>query len=152
MGDSDKTKEELLAEIAALRAKMEAGSADAGAEPSEPKSSDTSDTGITRREVLATAWVAPVILTVPLAASVSPRAFAQPATSVPTVTPPTSAPTTAPTLTPPTAAPTAVPAPPTSFPTAAPTAGPPVTVAPPTAFPTVAPEPIPVEISGFDIS
>ncbi|EED35014.1 conserved hypothetical protein [Luminiphilus syltensis NOR5-1B] len=124
MSDSDKTKEELLAEIAALRAKMNADDA--------PDESDTGGSGLTRREVLSTAWVAPVILTVPLGGMVAPnRAQAQ--TPAPTV------PATAPL---PTAAPGAVPQPPTPAPTLT-----------PTAFPTVATaEPIPVEISDFDIS
>ena len=140
MSDSNKTKKELLAEIEALRAKLDGT-------PSERELDTGSQTkgGITRRDILATAWVAPVILTVPLGASFSQRAQAQ-------VTPmPTSASTSAPpTMTPtnmPTSAPT-VPA--TSAPTLPPTSGP--VTAPPTAFPTAAANVIPVEISDFDVS
>ena len=72
MSDSNKTKKELLAEIEALRAKLDGT-------PSERELDTGSQTkgGITRRDILASAWVAPVILTVPLGASFSQRAQAQ---------------------------------------------------------------------------
>jgi outer membrane biosynthesis protein TonB len=58
MSDSGKSKEQLIEELKALRAQSEAGN------DQEPSGS-SSGTGITRRDVLS-AWVAPVILTVPL--------------------------------------------------------------------------------------
>jgi len=144
MSDSDKTKQELIAEIEALRAKL-GDAPDAGS----PDAATGSKGGLTRRDVLASAWVAPVILTVPLGAAVAPnRAQAQPPTGAPTTSPTVSP--TSPTALPPTTSPTLAPTTaPTTAPSAVPTAAP--TVAP-TAFPTVAAGAIPVEISEFDIS
>ena len=172
MSDSKKTKKELLAELAALRAQLDAGDASSSAEDDAKREGS----GLTRRDVLASAWVAPVILTVPLGASVvSPQAHAQgpgttpaptplPTLNLPTPVPtprpttqPTPAPTPRPTLSPTPISPTPLPTPisPTPLPTPAPT--PPVTAAPPTpvaptAFPTAAPSVIPVELSEFEIS
>lgn len=135
MSDSKKTKKELLAEIEALRARLgdEAPAPTVGAV-------DGVREGMTRREILASAWVAPIILTVPLGASlaVSPqRANAQ--TGAPTTAPaPTSSPT-----------PAATPQPPTNAPVMPPTSAP---SSVPTAFPTATTRSvIPVEISEFDI-
>lgn len=147
MSDSRKTKKELIAELEALRAKMQASQA----EDSTPDAGDDNGAGMTRRDVLAAAWVAPIILTVPLGASVvSSKAHAQ-STSVPTIGPvPTQAPTSRPTLSPtvstnvPTNAPTGA-----RPPTAAPTTAPPTAF--PTAFPTAAPEIVPVELSDFKV-
>ena len=61
MSDSKKTKKQLIDELNALRAKMDPA-ATKGAADSEGAGQTT---GLTRRDVL-TAWVAPVILTVPL--------------------------------------------------------------------------------------
>lgn len=58
MSDSEKTKEQLIEELKALRSRDQA---DAGA--GSPDSA--SGAGLTRRDVLS-GWVAPVILTVPL--------------------------------------------------------------------------------------
>lgn len=126
MSDSKKTKKELIAELEALRAKM------GGKQADEPASEPTATgDGLTRRDILATAWVAPIILTVPLGAAISQRAQAQggtPGTSQPT-SQPTAQPTSSPTQL------TAAPQPPTSFPTAA-----------------GSDNAIPVELSDFDIS
>ena len=123
MSDSSKTKRELIAELEALRAKLRA--------PADEPPLDGDVSGVTRRDLLESAWVAPVVLSVPLAVGalgVSHDAAAQPATPAPTPVP-------APTMTPTTGD------------------GPPApTPAPPTAFPTAAPGVIPVEISNFDIS
>jgi hypothetical protein len=119
MSDSKKTKKELLAELAALRAQLDAGDASSSTEEETKREGS----GLTRRDVLASAWVAPVILTVPLGASVvSPQAQAQVTTPAPTPISPT---------------PPTPPAPPTPA---------------PTAFPTAAPSVIPVELSEFEIS
>lgn len=140
MVDSSKTKKELIAELEALRAKLRA--------PADEPPLDGDAPGVTRRDLLESAWVAPVVLSVPLAVGalgVSHNAAAQP--PEPATTP---APTLSPTTTPTTPAPTMGVGPgpaPTPLPTSAPTAS-----APPTAFPTAAPGVIPVEISNFDIS
>ena len=120
MSDSKKTKKELLAEIEALRAKL-------AAEPPAPgpEATDEPRSGLTRRDVLASAWVAPIILTAPLGASVSQRANALEHTPAPTTYIGTPAPT--------------------GRPTRSPTGA-------PTAFPTATPDVIPVEISEFDVS
>lgn len=143
MSDSKKSKKELLAELEALRSKLGVKQAKQD-DPTEAKTS-----GITRRDVLSAAWVAPVILTVPLA-GMAPKAQAQ-APTVPTPFPssipeptemPTMMPTSRPTEMP--TQPLQTPAPATSAPTA------PVPTAFPTATPTVA-DVIPVELSDFDI-
>lgn len=144
MSDSKKSKKELMAELEALRAKMRV-------QQDETAASQKDDgNGMTRRDVLSAAWVAPVILTVPLA-GVAPKVQAQPIPSVPI-------PTDQPTM-----MPTDVPTPmPTDVPTMMPTDRPPQTPEPsipattpptsaPTAFPTAAASVIPVELSDFDI-
>ena len=115
MSDSSKTKRELIAELEALRAKLRA--------PADEPPLDGDVSGVTRRDLLESAWVAPVVLSVPLAVGalgVSHDAAAQPEPATP--------------------APTIGDSPPAPTP------------APPTAFPTAAPGVIPVEISNFDIS
>ena len=118
MSDSEKTKQELINELEALRAKMNGKKTDEPASGAAP----TGD-GLTRRDILAASWVAPVILTVPLGTAISQRAQAQGGTPGAPTSAPTTVATSAPTL----------PAP-TSFPTAAGSG------------------PIPVELSDFDIS
>ncbi len=72
MSDSEKTKQELINELEALRAKMN------GKQTDEPVSGAApTGGGMTRRDILAASWVAPVILTVPLGAVISQRAQAQ---------------------------------------------------------------------------
>ena len=117
MSDSSKTKRELIAELEALRAKLRA--------PADEPPLDGDVSGVTRRDLLESAWVAPVVLSVPLAVGalgVSHDAAGQ--------------------LTPGT----------TPAPTITPSIGPPAPTPAPTAFPTAAPGVIPVEISNFDIS
>ncbi len=146
MSDSEKTKQELINELEALRAKMNGKKTDEPASGAAP----TGD-GMTRRDILAASWVAPLILTVPLGTAIVQRAQAQGGTGTPQV--PTSAPTQQPT-----SAPTQ-PRPPGTG-TSAPTLPAPTTVATsaptlpaPTSFPTAAGSgPIPVELSDFDIS
>ncbi len=164
MRDSRKTKKQLIEELNALRNEKVASIA---------SGKEAEKGGMTRREILS-AWVAPVILAVPMA----PRmALAQdtndgdpPITAITSGPPLTVSPTAPPTAFPPpltvspTAPPTAFPPPLTVSPTAPPTAfPPPLTVSPtaaptvfptaaPTAFPTAAPtQMIPVEISEFDV-
>ena len=164
MSDSEKTKQELINELEALRAKMN------GKQTDEPVSGAApTGGGMTRRDILAASWVAPVILTVPLGAVISQRAQAQSPTPAPTSAP-TQQPTSAPTA-PTTASPPHHHRVPTSShrttnrrhhahhqppsPPSAPTQPVPTTVAtsPPTSFPTAAGSgPIPVELSDFDIS
>ena len=130
MTDSEKTKAELIAELAALRAQLNGPALSA---PSND-GADDDPLAFSRRDLLGSAWVAPIVLSVPLglgAMSASQSALAQP----PGTLAPTSAPPTAPT-----SAPTSG-----INPTAAPTAA-------PTAFPTAAPGVIPVDISNFDIN
>lgn len=118
--DEKKTKEELLAEVDDLRRELAARGTGVGTEDEEAQSQPAFARPMTRRTALST-WVAPVILSIPLAAVSRPRAAqAQPPTSVGPTLPPTFAPTVRPTL------------PPTLVPTLAPTLA-------PTAFPTVAP-------------
>jgi hypothetical protein len=142
MSDGRKTKKELIEELKLLRAKMKDSDTDniTGVDYAD----DHSPTGLTRRDVLG-AWVAPVILTVPLV----PRdVVAQgangpaPILGVPTVSPTVISPTMNPTVINPTMNPTVNP---TVVPTGSPTAS-------PTAFPTVSPTMvIPVELSEFEI-
>lgn len=171
MSDSKKTKKQLIDELNALRAQMDpAGSKSAAeAEGSAGGQNSGQTSGLTRRDVL-TAWVAPVILTVPLmprmAAAAQPGNRVQgtptqvPGTVFPTPTfQPTRSPTSQPTGTPtsqptgsPTGSPTGQPTPgltPAPAPTSIPTSTPTTT---PTAFPTVTPTAvIPVELSEFKI-
>lgn len=168
MSDSEKTKEQLIEELKALRSRDQA---DAGA--GSPDS--VSGMGLTRRDVLS-GWVAPVILTIPLIprsgmaaadggnipgadfAAFPTRLVAQvdgpvgaPGTSSPSFSPtnttnsPTSAPTPKPTGAP-TLSPTRIPStpsttpPPTSAPTPKPTVAPTSAPTPkPTTAPTTAP-------------
>lgn len=128
MTDSEKTKAELIAELAALRAQLNGPALSA---PSND-GADDDPLAFSRRDLLGSAWVAPIVLSVPLglgAMSASQSALAQPpGTLAPTSgINPTSAPTSG------------------INPTAAPTAA-------PTAFPTAAPGVIPVDISNFDIN
>ncbi|MDG1389158.1 MAG: hypothetical protein P8L70_00510 [Halioglobus sp.] len=160
MSDSEKTKQELINELEALRAKMNGKKTDEPASGAAP----TGD-GMTRRDILAASWVAPLILTVPLGTAIVQRAQAQGGTGTPQV--PTSAPTSVPTQPRPTStsaptlpAPTSAPTQPRPPGTSAPTLPAPTTVATsaptlpaPTSFPTAAGSgPIPVELSDFDIS
>lgn len=84
-GEGKKTKKELLQELEELRAKL--GERGTG--------SESRGSGVPRRTVLKTAWVAPVILSipVPLSADVSPP-------SAPTTMSPTNNPTRSPTNSP----------------------------------------------------
>ena len=160
MSDSKKTKKQLIDELTALRAKMDSAGSKGAAEAEDAADGQNigQTTGLTRRDVL-TAWVAPVILTVPLmprmAAAASrpgnqlqgtifpsqfPTQFpSQFPTQIPATLSPTNSPTGSPTLRP---TPGLTPAPvPTSSPTSS-----------PTAFPTVTPTAaIPVELSEFKI-
>jgi hypothetical protein len=168
MSDSRKTKKELIEELKALRSKAEVSGA--GDQTHAGDTDDGSPSGVTRRDVLS-AWVAPVILTVPLV----PRdVVAQTVRGVPTVEPtqtptqlePTQSPTQPLQTANPTGGPTAIPtqsptgiptAMPTQSPTGAPTGSPTgvptaVPTQSPTAFPTVSPTTvIPVELSEFEI-
>lgn len=76
MSDSKKTKKDLLAEIEALRAKLDELKAVAGSEWTE----HADDDGITRREAVV-GWVAPVVLSIPLAGHMS-SAEAEPRASI----------------------------------------------------------------------
>ena len=60
MSDSKKSKKQLIAELEALRSKVRATQA----EDSTPGAGEGDRAGMTRRDVLAAAWVAPIILTV----------------------------------------------------------------------------------------
>ena len=140
MSDSGKTKQQLIDELNALRAKMDpaAGKSTAEAEGAAGGQSKGQTTGLTRRDVL-TAWVAPVILTVAL----MPRMAAAGVPPPPTPSP-------VPTQIPATLSPTPAPAP-TVSPTPRPSPAPAPTLSP-TAFPTVTPTAvIPVELSEFKI-
>lgn len=157
MNDSRKTKQQLIEELKALRAK--AGATDTQIKSDKGDIGDDSSGSITRREVLS-AWVAPVIMTVPLSGPLLPRsALAQSPTFAPTPYPSLS-PTPLPTFAAPTPLPTfAAPTPqpttrPTPAPTPKPTPSPSVTPTPaPTAFPTVSPTTsIAVELSEFEVN
>ena len=156
MSDSNKTKEQLIEELKALRGQASAGTGDGA---------DTSDatTGLTRREILS-GWVAPVILTVPLVprsgraqsqgndpdadvVGFPTRLNAQVDNPAGTTQFPTGFPTQSPTNFPtnvPTAFPTNFPTnvPTTSVPTQSPTSSP---TQSPTAFPTQAPTQAPTQ-------
>ena len=132
MSDENKTREELLEELRALRAQVQqdepAASADTAPRPKE---------GMTRREALETAaWVAPVILSVSLSGTPAQAQRSQRFARGPMVPTPMSVPT--------------------SFPTSFPTPMPVPTASPtsfPTSFPTsMAPTPVvPVELQTFKI-
>jgi hypothetical protein len=146
MSDSSKTKKQLIEELQALRKKVE------GETANEASSGGKAERGITRREVIS-GWVAPVILTVPLASRMAEAQPVPEGTTTIAPTPPTPAPTPP---TPVTTAPTPEPTPPTPAPTlqAPPTPEPspptpvPTTQAPPTPVPTTV---IPVELTEFDV-
>jgi len=182
MSDSEKTKEQLIEELKALRSRDQAG---AGAGSSD----SVSGAGLTRRDVLS-GWVAPVILTVPLIprsgmaaaeggnlpgadfAAFPTRLVAQadgpvgePATSSPSFNPsfvPTASPSIVPTGSPtgtPTGTPTPKPtisatSPPTPKPTSVPTPKPTnVPTSAPTSTPTSSPTvTIPVELTEFEVN
>jgi hypothetical protein len=75
MSDSKKTKQELLAELEALRAELDALKTVPDKDVTEP-----AHDGITRREAIA-GWVAPVVLSIPLAGHLS-SAEAEPRASI----------------------------------------------------------------------
>lgn len=154
-GDDTKTREELLAEIDALKAKLERQGSEAGKPLSEKLSAPVFSVPLTRRGALAS-WVAPVILSLPVLGTVLRPGTAYAADGNDDTTPPnpTAQPVASPTSQPvanPTAVPSATPtsvgrciANPTAKPTAKPTVKP--SVAPtaaakpkPTFTPTVAP-------------
>jgi len=148
-GNDTKTKEQLLAEIAALKeqlARREALAGEASAAASPPLESKATEDKLaapsapvfaapmTRRQSIVS-WVAPVILSLPVVQAVG--AVIKPGTAQAQVTDdlvPLPVPTAKPTATP-TAAPTIKKAVPTAKPTAKPTAAP---TAKPTAAPTAA--------------
>ena len=75
MNDSGKTKNELISELEALRAKL---NEPAPSRPLDDAADDSS--GLSRRDLLGSAWVAPIVLSVPLglsALSTSQSAVAQ---------------------------------------------------------------------------
>lgn len=129
-GSDKKSREQLLAEIEALRQQLAAREAQGDKHSPGDSSSPSLSRPITRREAL-TAWVAPVILSVPIVAALhSETARGQPAP--PSPSPPTAPPTPSPPS----------PSPPTGAPTLAPTLAPtpsPPTPSPPTGAPTLAP-------------
>jgi hypothetical protein len=177
MSDSDKTKEQLIEELKALRGQSETGKAQTSVD-------SAASTGLTRRDVLS-GWVAPVILTVPLIPRSSmaaaegsgdftafptrldiqaddpavgttnaPTNLQPPTTMAPTVlqTPSTMMPTGAPT-----SAPTVLQTPSTMMPTSAPTSAPTVLQTPSTMMPTQQPTSsptimIPVELTEFEVN
>lgn len=122
-GSDKKSREQLLAEIEALRQQLAASEAQGDKRSPGASSEPSLSRPITRREAL-TAWVAPVILSVPIVAALhSETARGQvPPTAPPTPSPPTGAPTLAPTLAPTPSPPT--PSPPTGAPTLTPTLAP----------------------------
>ncbi len=127
-GSDKKSREQLLAEIEALRQQLAAREAQGDKHSPGASSSPSLSRPITRREAL-TQWVAPVILSVPIVAALhSETARGQ----VPPTAPPTPSP---PSPSPPTGAPTLAP-------TLAPTPSPP-SPSPPTGAPTLAPAPAP---------
>jgi hypothetical protein len=127
-GSDKKSREQLLAEIEALRQQLAASEAQGDKHSPGDSSSPSLSRPITRREAL-TAWVAPVILSVPIVAALHSETArgqvpptAPPTPSPPSPSPPTGAPTLAPTLAPTPSPPT--PSPPTGAPTLAPTLAP----------------------------
>ena len=146
MSDGKKTKQELIAEIEALRQELTRRERDSAEGEQDLSSEPSFARPMTRREVLG-GWIAPVILSIPLAAATrsgAVRAEPVPETQAPTPQPPTSAPTPQPPTPAPTPFPTGpapTPQPPTPAPTPVPTAFP--TVVPTAAAPTPAARPIP---------
>jgi hypothetical protein len=124
-GDDTKTREELLAEIDALKAKLERQGSEAGKPPAEKLSAPVFSVPVTRRGALAS-WVAPVILSLPVLGTVlmPGKAYAgdDSIAALPTIRP-TGKPIIKPTAKP-VIAPTAKPVAPTAKPSAAPTAAP----------------------------
>jgi hypothetical protein len=137
-GDDTKTREQLLAEIDALKAELARRERDPGQRALDPSSAPVFSVPITRRESLVS-WVAPVILSLPVMQGAglvfgtgTARAAAVPTIAgrcivSPTATPsasPTAPPTARPTFTPTTTKPKANPTlKPTVTPTVAPTLG-----------------------------
>ena len=150
MSDQKKTKRQLIAELESLRRQLASREGDAGEGHDETASEPSLTRPMTRRTAL-TNWIAPVILSIPVAGAVRPgKAWAQLETAAPTelITPDpaTASPTEDPTTSPPTQAPVASP---TSSPTQAPIASP--TTSPtqaPVAFPTAAPTVAAIPIVG----
>ena len=123
-GSDKKSREQLLAEIEALRQQLAAREAQGDKHSPGDSSSPSLSRPITRREAL-TQWVAPVILSVPIVAALHSETArgqvpptAPPTPSPPSPSPPTGAPTLAPTLAPTPSPPS--PSPPTGAPTLAP--------------------------------
>jgi len=134
-GDDTKTKEELLAEIDALKAKLERQSSEAGKPPSEKLAAPVFSVPLTRRGALAS-WVAPVILSLPVLGTVLKPGTAHAVFPEDDYIAPTAKPVGSPTLQP-SAKPTGKPViKPTAKPSASPTAKP---SASPTAAPSAAP-------------
>lgn len=156
MSDSDKTKEQLIEELKALRSQVGAG---------KPEATGDADSagGLTRRDMLS-GWVAPVILTVPLMprtgraqvqggdpeadfVAFPTRLYAQ---ADDPQGAPTQFPTQFPTAFPSFQEPSIPTASPSGFPTAQPTTAPTMQpTAQPTASPTVV---IPVELTDFEVN
>jgi len=90
MSDADRTKEQLLAELDALRRRIE--SLEGAAKPTSSSSSEqeppTSGAEFTKRDVLKMMWVAPVILKVALPNAVFAQASPDPAPPGPPPGPP----------------------------------------------------------------
>jgi hypothetical protein len=64
-GDDSKTREELLAEIAALKAELEKRTAEAGGPTPQTSAAPILSVPLTRRESMVS-WIAPVILSLPV--------------------------------------------------------------------------------------
>jgi hypothetical protein len=142
-GDDTKTKEELLAEIDALKAKLERQSSEAGKPPSEKLAAPVFSVPLTRRGALAS-WVAPVILSLPVLGTVLKPGTAHAAFPEDDYIAPTAKPTAAPVVAVPTFKPSAKPtAKPIAKPTAKPIASP---TAQPSAAPTAAPSAAPTSV------
>ncbi len=126
MSDENKSREELLAELQELRAELasaRSASTDPMAEEEEHSGSFGDGGGISRRKVLGTAWVAPVVVTVGASAQTGSPPSGTTTTLMPTLSP-TSRPTISPTVAP-TGGPTTQPTQsPTFMPTLAPTSEP----------------------------
>jgi hypothetical protein len=141
-GDDTKTREELLAEIDALKAKLERQSSEAGKPPSEKLAAPVFSVPVTRRGALAS-WVAPVILSLPVLGTVLKPGTAHAVFPQDDYIAPTATPTAAPVVAVPTAKPTFKPSiAPTTVKKASPTAKPAASpTAKPAASPTAAPAP-----------
>ncbi len=138
MSDDKRSKDELLDEITRLRRQV--ANLESTNEPAAESEGGEPIFGgqITRRNVMA-AWVAPVILSIPVAN----RAAAQtPSEPGPGTVVPTSSPTGI--TQSPTQSPTGITQSPTGAPTQSPTAV-------PTSFPTMVPTQVPVELLTFEI-